>query len=271
MIRLLLIPIINFLCLACWPAVAAAHEYASGKELRAALQDKEAKVRTRAAEQLAAYDIKADPEMVKAVLKALKDTDEDVRRLAADALGNLRGSKDAKLAVPALTEVACKDKEYKIRERAINSLACLESDAKGAVPSLLNCMGDKDPEYRTSILGALTQIDPTLKDVINTFVNSIKDSDRRVRVSANTGLYFATRKGADPKVTVPAMRQALKDENSSVRGLAADHLGYLGTVGASALGELKKMQKDDTNPFVRHDAGRAIARIRKAIEEQKVQ
>src|SRR6516225_8324136 len=140
-----LFTVLGGLLLALLPIRSIAQDYSSGKGLRAALKDKEAKVRTRAAEQLDGYDLKADPEMIAAVVDALKDVDEDVRRLAADALGKLRDTKEAKSYVPMLLEVASKDKSYKVRERAVNSLASFEGAAKGAVPGLIKALGDTDP------------------------------------------------------------------------------------------------------------------------------
>jgi HEAT repeat protein len=66
---------------------------------------------------------------VPALIRALKDADVPVRKLAALALGDI--GPDAVLAVPALTE-ACHDRHEAVRHRAL--IALRELGVEPALP-----------------------------------------------------------------------------------------------------------------------------------------
>jgi HEAT repeat protein len=262
---------IAFVMLLVRASYSMAGDHISGDELRAALKSKNPKVRTRAAEKLKDYDLGNDPAMITAVLQALKDDDEDVRRLAADSLSKLKRTKHAKSVVPALTKVASNDENSKVRERALNTLACFEGDAKEAIPALVESLSAKNPQYRERALGVLFQIDPTDKACIQSFLKFAKDSDVDVRGTALNGLYFAVRNGADKKVIVPVIAGALKDKVPGIRASAARSLGFLGTASVKFIPVLQGMAKGDENEFTRKDASEAVRLIRKAMEEQTTQ
>jgi HEAT repeat protein len=79
---------------------------------------------------------------VPALTSALKDQNEDVRSVAADALGMI-GSR-ARAAVPALV-VALKDPTLKVRHDAAKALGAMGPAAAAAIPALTAAARD-DPE-----------------------------------------------------------------------------------------------------------------------------
>src|SRR5262249_36137910 len=71
-----------------------------------------------------------------ALLTALKDTDSRVRQVAAHGLG-MREDRDA---IPALIRVVQTDGDRSVRAEAIGSLAFFTSEARSAVPTLLEVL-----------------------------------------------------------------------------------------------------------------------------------
>ena len=91
-----------------------------------------------------------------ALLEALKDEDEDVRRLAVFALGRI--SPAPKDAVPALIE-ALKDEDEDVRAGAAYALGKIGPAAKDAVPALKAMMeGDSYTKARRDAVHALQKI-----------------------------------------------------------------------------------------------------------------
>ena len=91
-----------------------------------------------------------------ALLEALKDEDEDVRRLAVFALGRI--SPAPKDAVPALIE-ALKDEDEDVRAGAAYALGKIGPAAKDSVPALKALSENEiDPEVRKAAADALKKI-----------------------------------------------------------------------------------------------------------------
>jgi HEAT repeat protein len=250
---------------------ASAQERPSGETIRAELKDKHVKIRILAAKELDKYDIPSDPEMVDAVKAALKDESAEVRRLAAHSAYKLRNTKFAKDFVSPLLLLAEKDKDPKVRERALNSLACLEAEAKEVVGPLIKMLGsEKDAEIREGIVTMLPQVAPADKNVITALAKSLKDSGPRVRLFSAIGLRDAIRLGHHKEIAVPALIEALKDETWPVRREAATGLGDAGGAGRPALKTLEKLAKEAPDEVPTRAAfQRAIEQIREAIKDDQ--
>jgi HEAT repeat protein len=63
---------------------------------------------------------------------------------------------------------------------------------------------------------------------------------------------------ADPTTVVPALIDALRDEDEVVRDLAAMSLGHYGTQARTAIPQLTKLLDDERS---RYSAGEALKRI----------
>jgi HEAT repeat protein len=186
---------------------------------------------------------------VPGLVRALEDKNTSVRRIAAEALGNL-GSEGA---IPGLLR-AIQDKDYEVRGRATEALGKLGAEA--AIPGLLRALEDEDSYVRRIAVEALGNLGSevaipgllrALKDedsfvfweaaealgklgaeaAIPGLLRAIEDEDFRVRESATEAL---GKLGAE--ATIPSWLRALKDENSFVRWSAAVALGNLGSEAA---------------------------------------
>ena len=153
-----------------------------------------------------------------------------MRRNAADALGSI--GTEAKAAVPDLVNALKNDKDAFVRSSAASALGRLGTEAKAAVPDLVNSLKDKDGDVRSRAAGALGNI------------------------------------GTEAKAAVPDLVNALKnDERASVRGSAADALGSIGTEAKAAVPDLVNSLKDDENASVRGSAAYALRRIALRLQE----
>jgi HEAT repeat protein len=206
--------------------------------------------------------------MVEAVKAALKDESADVRRMAADSLAQLRRTRFAKGAVLPLLDLVQNDDDPKVRERALNSLACLRLDAKEAAEPLTKLLfSERDDEARVGLVTTLYHIAPSDKVVVTALTKSMKDDAARVRLHSAHGLCRAISLGAYKDIAVPALIDALKDDASSVRRVAATGLGDAGASAKKALPTLEKLVRDAlAEDFEYQEAlRRAIDQIRKAI------
>lgn len=130
--------------------------------LLAMLQEESAIVRNGAAHALGGLGRHHD-QVVPALLRSLRDTDLNVQGNAAVALGKI--GKEPHLCVPAIVELLTKYKGFQgrgdPRYDAIWALGDFAQDAKVAVPALIDiAKDDKDASLRSRAIGLLGQIGP---------------------------------------------------------------------------------------------------------------
>jgi HEAT repeat protein len=94
-------------------------------------------------------------QIVPALTALLKDPDEDVRKEAADALGEC--GKEARDAVKALAELL-KDTDKEVRCAAAEALGNIGPEARDAVPALKAARGDKSEDVQQAAAEALESI-----------------------------------------------------------------------------------------------------------------
>jgi HEAT repeat protein len=178
---------------------------------------------------------------VPALIEALKDDDEDVRRAAAGALGEIGDPQ----AVPALIEALKDDDEY-VRRAAVGALGKI-GDLQ-AVPALLEALKDRDEYVRWAAVGALGEIGML---AVSAVLEALKAEVWRVRLAVARAL------GEIGVPAVPALLDALKAEEWRVRQVA----GALGKIGEQqAVPALIQALKDE-NENVREAAARALRKI----------
>jgi len=134
-------------------------------------------------------------EILKAVpplIKALKDENWNVRREAAEALGEIGVNKEQ---LETIIEMLKNGKRWEERHGAAMALGCLE-DIR-AVPALIAALKDKNEDVGREAAGALGKIG-----------------------EANPG-------STEILKAVPALINALKDENKNMRERAAEALGEI--------------------------------------------
>ncbi|MFC2171647.1 HEAT repeat domain-containing protein, partial [Acidobacteriota bacterium] len=150
---------------------------------------------------------------VDALVEALHDEDDWVRRNAARALGSCKDDR----ALPALLSAA-KDDAASVRLQVIRSLGKMQTVPVGA---LVLALKDEDPSIRAhaAFLLGKTGLDRSVEYVIA----ALKDEDATVRAQAARGLgMIPGPSSVDPLMT------ALKDSDKKVREQASLSLQRLG-------------------------------------------
>ena len=157
---------------------------------------------------------------VEALIEALQDRRAIVRVAAASALQELKD----KRAIDPLRKLAKTDKSPGVRSAAVGALA--EIGADDAVEVLINALGDKDETVRKSALSRLSYDERYKGDkrVVDAFIKALQtDPSPWVREEAARALCILN----DPRV-VPALIEALNEENFYIRIYAARALGRIG-------------------------------------------
>ncbi len=133
---------------------------------------------------------------VAALIEDLKDEDEEVRRDAAAALGDIGpAAAKNKDAVPALIVALKKDEDEEVRRNAATALGKIGPVAaknKDAVPALIIALKkDVDEEVRRNAAIALGKFGPAAaknKDAVPALTEALKDEDEDVREAAEEAL-----------------------------------------------------------------------------------
>jgi len=145
-----------------------------------------------------------------------EDDDNDVRRVAAEALGDIGEQEEA---VPALTQ-ALEDKYWRVRRAAVRALVKIGPHSD-VVPGLAQAMSDTDPRVRSAAAQALGDVGTRATEAVPPLVQALEDDSGIVREAAVLAL-----KGIDPRPedVVPGLIEALDDEYGFVREAARSAL-----------------------------------------------
>jgi len=157
-----------------------------------------------------------DPRAFKPLIKALGDSDEDVRCLAAEALGNLG---DVRALQPLMQALWDSKSKLGVRVAAAKAIGKVKGD--GAIQALFRALGDSDRQVHNAAWGALQGFDAAL--LVEPFIGALGDPNETVRSSAAKALgELANRQAVGP------LLKALEDTEVAVRSAAAEALGMLG-------------------------------------------
>ncbi len=168
----------------------------------------------------------------------------------------------ARAFVPALCEIL-KNPGRNARISAANRLAAIGSEAKGAVPSLIQALGRRNPVFSpdedmpSKAAEALARIGSA---AVPTLIEALKDEHYLIRAGAADAL---GRMGPAATSAVPALADALRDERMVVRASAAMALKKMGPASASAVPALAGTLRDEYSE-VRCNAADALGAIGKA-------
>ena len=216
-----------------------------------AAKDSDAKVRASVVGSLdtAGMIERGDAAVIAVWLEALRDSDRNVRRVAAGALGSVR----TKAAVAALIE-ALQDREASVRRSVADSLA--RRDAAEAVPGLIQLLSDQDKEVRNAASRALVAIGQGAAQAV---VVALRNQDGNIRSGA---ALILGKLGLNPEC-LAALSEALKDQDASVRRSAALSIGTFAQ-GPDATTVIPALIDALENPdeSVRSRAARALSGVR---------
>jgi HEAT repeat protein len=188
---------------------------------------------------------------IPALMKALQDTNLQVRRSAAEVLRQIGPP-----AIPALTK-AFKDSDANVRSGAASALGSMGAEAKTVLPQLVPLLKDSDAYVRRNAADALGSMGAEAKTALPQLVPLFKDSDANVRGNA---AFAVGRMGAEAKTALPQLLPLLKDSDAGVRIYAADAVGSIGAEAKTALPQLVPLLKD-SDAKVRSIAASALGRI----------
>jgi HEAT repeat protein len=215
-------------------------------ELMAALRDKDAAARLKAARAL--YDI-AQHEAVESLTAALKkESDAAIREELVRTLGKIS---DARTVEPL---AAClRDGDPVVRRRAVLALGRREDES--LADPLAKTLEDTDEQVRICAAVSLGRIGDTR--ALPHLLKLLDDENDKIRRWAARGLGRI----GDGKALKPLLA-LLEDDSHPVRAFAAEAVGKLGDADqVPALTALKK----DTNAEVRRAVSRALYEIRARI------
>jgi HEAT repeat protein len=201
-------------------------------------------VRAAATRALGELEARAD-EALPHLAAALRDKEKEVRVAAADGV--------VKVAPRCL---AAQDPE--VRRRAAEALGNVGGDAQAVLPQLARAAHDPDDAVRAAAVAALAKVRPTAEEAFSAFLEGLRDRDGAVRLASAQALAQATpsqrRKAALP------LGQCLDDAPTRAREIIVAVLGDYGPDAAPAGPALQKAVRDP-EPTVRRGAARALGRL----------
>ena len=181
---------------------------------------------------------------IPALLKALEHPDTDVRRSAANALGQI-GSTDS---IPGLLK-ALEHPDTDVRRSAVNALSQIGSI--DSIPGLLDVLEDPDADVRRKTVDALGQLSSA--EAIPGLLTALEHLDTDVRRSAANALGQI---GSTD--SIPGLLKALADPDAEVCRSAAEALGKIGSAAAIP-GLLKLLEYPDA--YVRRKTVDALGQL----------
>jgi HEAT repeat protein len=187
------------------------------------LEDESPRVREAAVEALLEVSLAtpvsgAAKHDVPTLITQLKDTNPRVRWSAARGLAEVGPA--ARSAGDALSQVLADEREdIEVRKAAAAALGSIGSYAKQSIAALINILEKKgeNPELRAAAAVALGMIGPDARAAVPVLVESLKDSNARLRAIV---LVTLKRIGPHPK-TIPTLAEAMRDNDLEARGSAA--------------------------------------------------
>jgi HEAT repeat protein len=171
-------------------------------------------------------------EMAEAFVVGLKDACPDVRLVASAGWMNATAIPEG--AIPALVE-ALGDPEIQVRANCAHALARLDAIPAAAIPLLIECTADADDGLRLNAAMAL-KLAPA-GEVLEVMQRLVADPNSRVRLIAAGSLLSAD---ASNPVAGAVLNEALGDPAPRVRGAAQALLESLGASGAAFMEGLRE-------------------------------
>jgi HEAT repeat protein len=156
--------------------------------------------------------------VVPALAEALRDTNEDVRLRAAEALGKFGAA-----AVPAQAAlVSALDGPDMVATEAAKSLGKLGPNAREAPAALGRALQRSDVYLRREAAKALGRFGPAAATATGALIDALtSDKDKIVRLNAAQALGAI---GSGAQAAVPALRRALDDKEALVAVKAREAL-----------------------------------------------
>lgn len=225
------------------------------------LADDDARVRAACAAAL--IEIVPDtPDAVEHLRKATKDPNNIVRTHAVTALGKM-GPK-AKAAVPTLIEALTDDDDQTVR---ISASLALVDVGEAAIPALTECLMHDEEFVRASASRALGDIGPAAKSAGQALVDLLVDEKQPSEVRSSSFVALVKiQPGRDvTQRAIPTLISVLQKGRRGARLQAAWALGQLGSLSKEAIPALQEAAKDE-DETLRELAETSLKQIESAKE-----
>ena len=147
----------------------------------------------------------------------------------------------AKKALPDLVE-SLQDPDPEVRRISATVLGSFGADAKAAAPGLNANLVDPSPEVRRAALKALASVETDSGAIAPRFAHLLKDPDEGVRTDAAQVLRNL---GPKARAVVPELIEALGDRNEDVFRFVALALGKIGPEAREAVPALTKALQEN--------------------------
>jgi HEAT repeat protein len=149
---------------------------------------------------------------------------------------------------------------------ALGSAALRGADISAAVPALADLLSDQETDVIGKSAEALRRMSLTGADFLGELVLRLGDPDPEARADAASALKRIALIGVDISAAVPALAQALSDEDASVREKSAETLrdaarGERHSQATRTVVPALSKAVSDPNPAVKYDAIAALGEI----------
>lgn len=226
--------------------------------LALAIRDSSDDVRMAAAEALTTEGV--DPVGALAGFhNALHDSVHSQVRSSFARLIGVLGPKRGRVLIPALSE-NIDDADADVRAATIESLGMLGPDGRIDVQRIARRASDTDPSVRRAVLQTLLNLRIAPSVTVPVARSALRDSASSVRMAA---AYALASLGSGAIPAVAELRNALKDPDPTVRKGAAFAIGTIGPAASVAIPDLTRLYADSSREVV------AEARAAVAVLEGK--
>jgi HEAT repeat protein len=177
--------------------------------------------------------------VIETLLKQLTDEDSDVRRKAAEALGEL--GKGSQTVVDALLKTLT-DENPSVRYHAVSALRWLGNSSQTVVDAVLETLTDEDSAVRQMAVNVFNNLGKGSQTVVDAMLQCLQDKDDSVRGNATFALGWL---GNSSQAVVDTLLLLLTDENYHVRRNAASSLGNMRKSSQTVINALLPLLTDD--------------------------
>ena len=191
-------------------------------------------------------------------LRRIRNQDVSGQRESIGAIGEL-GPPAAEI-IPELVPLLM---DQQLQASTVLAVAKIGVTSQQASEALVALFVEAQPQMLASLDWAVGLLGPRAVEAIPHLKRQLHDfagSEHRnleIRYHAAWALARVDYMGAE---AIPALIGSLADEDSDVRAMTAENLGYIGQGAGQAVAALERM-KDDTHPIVRSRVGWALQRI----------
>jgi HEAT repeat protein len=201
-------------------------------------------------------------EALPSLISLLKDSDPGIRVQAVKAMGSLgeRAQRVLPVLRAALKEIALTDSDGSVRGHAMHAILQVGPQPASEIAGLIDALQDDVEVVRFHAAIALGDLGSAARPSLPALIHTARwDENPAVRVEAALALWKIDRKGP---LVIPALIEALANNNEFICWMAADCLGQIGPEAQEALPALQQaLQRPFKISLIRKGVALALERI----------